>query len=106
MSEFREFLDEQLQDPEFRKEWDALEPEFAIVQTLIDARKNVGLTQKQLSERTGIAQSDISKLESGDGNPSLKTLKRLAAAMDMTLRIEFTPSVVNNRNHIAQAVLE
>ena len=101
MSEFREFLEEQLQDPEFRKEWDALEPEFAIVQALMDARKNVGLTQKQLSERTGIAQSDISKLESGDGNPSLKTLKRLAAAMDMTLRIEFTPSVANNRNHVA-----
>jgi len=93
MSEFREFLEEQLQDPEFRKEWDALEPEFAIVQALIDTRKNAGLTQKQLSERTGIAQSDISKLESGDGNPSLKTLKRLAAAMDMTIKIEFTPSV-------------
>ena len=104
MSEFREFLEEQLQDPEFRKEWDALEPEFAIVQALIDTRKNAGLTQKQLSERAGIAQSDISKLESGDGNPSLKTLKRLAAAMDMTIKIEFTPSVGNNRAHIAQAV--
>jgi len=106
MSEFREFLDEQLQDPEFRKEWDALEPEFAIVQALIDARKNVGLTQKQLSERTGIAQSDISKLESGGGNPSLRTLKRLAAAMDMTLRLEFTPSVASNKNRIAQAISE
>ena len=41
MSEFREFLEEQLQDPEFRKEWDALEPEFAIVQALIDTRKNL-----------------------------------------------------------------
>jgi len=93
MSEFREFLEEQLQDPEFRKEWDALEPEFAIVQALIDARKTVGLTQKQLSERTGIAQSDISKLENGDGNPSLKTLKRLAYAMDMKLKLEFTPNL-------------
>ena len=93
MSEFREFLEEQLQDPEFRKEWDALEPEFAIVQALIDARKTVGLTQKQLSERTGIAQSDISKLENGDGNPSLKTLKRLAFAMGMNLKLEFTPNL-------------
>ena len=91
MSDFREFLEEQLQDPEFKKEWDELEPEFAIVQALIDARKNAGLTQKQLSERTGIAQSDISKLENGDGNPSLKTLKRLAFAMDMNLKLEFTP---------------
>jgi len=93
MSEFREFLEEQLLDPEFRKEWDALEPEFAIVRALIDARKVVGLTQKQLSERTGIAQSDISKLENGDGNPSLRTLKRLAGAMDMNLKLEFTPKL-------------
>jgi transcriptional regulator with XRE-family HTH domain len=106
MSEFREFLEEQLQNPEFRREWDALEPEFAIVQALIDARKNVGLTQKQLSERTGIAQSDISKLESGDGNPSLKTLKRLAAAMDMTLKIEFTPSAGSNRDSMEKVAAE
>ena len=91
MSEFREFLNEQLQDPEFRKEWDVLEPEFTIVQALMEARKNVGMTQKQLSERTGISQSDISKLENGDGNPSLKTLKRLASAMNMNLKLEFTP---------------
>ena len=97
MSEFREFLEEQLQDPEFRKEWDALEPEFAIVQAIIDARKTSGITQKQLSERTGIAQADISRLENGNANPSLSTLKRLASAMDMTLRIEFTPPINSNR---------
>ena len=103
MSEFREFLDEQLQNPEFRKEWDALEPEFAIVQALIDARKTIGLTQKQLSERTGIAQSDISKLENGDGNPSLRTLKRLAAAMDMNLKLEFTPKPGISRQKVEGA---
>ena len=89
MSEWQEFLGEQLQKPEIRAEWDALEPEFAIVQAIIDARKSAGLTQKQLSERAGIAQSDISKLETGDGNPSLKTLKLLASAMDMSLKVEF-----------------
>jgi predicted transcriptional regulator len=93
VSEWKIFLAEQLQDPEVRTEWDALEPEFTIIQAIIDARKNTGLTQKQLSERTGIAQGDISRLENGNANPSLKTLKRLAAAMDMTLKIEFTPSV-------------
>jgi transcriptional regulator with XRE-family HTH domain len=97
MSEFREFLEEQLQDPEFRMEWDALEPEFAIVQALQNARKDVGLTQQQLSERTGIAQSDISKLENGDGNPSLKTLKRLAFGMGMNLKLEFTPMANKSR---------
>lgn len=93
MTELHDFLHEQLQDPEFRKEYEALEPEFTIVQALIDARKRSGLTQKELSERTGIAQSDISKLENGDGNPSLKTLQRLAAGMGMQVKIEFRPAV-------------
>jgi len=95
MSEWKEFLEEQLKDPEVRSEWDALEPEFAIIQAMIDARKSAGLTQKQLSERTGIAQSDISKMENGDANPSLKTLKRLASAMNTTLKVEFVPSASN-----------
>ena len=56
---------------------------------MIDARKESGLTQKELSERTGIAQSDISKLERGNANPSLRTLQRLAEGMGMKLKIEF-----------------
>jgi transcriptional regulator with XRE-family HTH domain len=93
MSEWKEFLKEQLKDPEFRAEYEALEPEFAIVQAMIDARKNTGLTQKQLSEKTGIDQSDISRMESGDANPTLATLKRLATGMGMTLKVEFLPTV-------------
>ena len=76
MSEWVEFRDEQNKDPEVRAEYEALGPEFAIVQAMIDARKRSGLTQQQLSEKTGIAQGDISKIESGEGNPSLRTLKR------------------------------
>ena len=84
-------LTEKMQEPGFRAEYEALEPEFAIVQAIIDARKNSGLTQKQLSERTGIAQGDISKIEKGEANPSLKTLKRLATGMGMKLHLEFEP---------------
>ena len=47
-------VNERLKDPEFKKEWDALEPEFAIIQAMIDARKTTGLTQKQLSERAAL----------------------------------------------------
>nr|AGS53179.1 putative DNA-binding protein [uncultured bacterium contig00081] len=93
MSEWKEFLVEQLKDPELRAEYDALEPEFAIIQAMIDARKTSGLTQKQLSEKTGIAQGDISKIERGVANPSLKTLKTLASGMNMKLRLEFLPIV-------------
>lgn len=91
MSNFRDFLNEQLKDPEFKAEYDALEPEFAIMQAMIDARKNSGLTQKELSEKTGIAQADISKLENGSANPSLRTLRRIAAGLGMQLKIEFQP---------------
>lgn len=91
MTNFNDFLKEQLQDPEIKAEYDALEPEFSIMQAMIDARKSSGMTQKQLSERTGIAQADISKLESGNGNPSLRTLQRLAAGMGMKIKIEFQP---------------
>jgi ribosome-binding protein aMBF1 (putative translation factor) len=91
MTTFKGYLSEQLKDPEFRAEWDALEPEFAIIQAMIEARKTSGLTQKQLSERTGIAQADISKLERGNANPSLRTLRRLASGMGMKVKIEFHP---------------
>lgn len=91
-NKFNDFLQEQLQDPGFRAEYEALQPEHAIIQAIIDARKTAGLTQKELSERAGIAQGDISKLENGNANPSIKTLQRLAAAMGMTLKIEFQPT--------------
>ena len=76
---FDDFLQEQLQDPELKKEYEALQPEHAIIQAIINARQQSGLTQKELSERTGIAQGDISKLERGSANPSMRTLQRLAA---------------------------
>lgn len=91
MSDFREYLNEQMGNPEFKKEWDALEPEFNAIQAIIDARKSMNMTQKELAERTGIDQSDISKIETGNANPSLSTLKRLAEGMDMILRLEFIP---------------
>ncbi len=86
---FDDFLEEQLKDEEFRKEFEALQPEHAVIQAIIDARKESGLTQKELAEKTGIAQGDISKIEKGLANPSLKTLKRLAIGMGKVLKIEF-----------------
>lgn len=92
MTNFNEFLNDRMQDPEFKAEWDALDPEFAVIEAMLKARKESGLTQKQLSERTGVAQTDISRLERGNGNPSLRTLQRLAAGMGMRVKIEFVPA--------------
>ena len=94
MSEFNDFLNEQLQDPEFRKEWEDIQPEMDVIRAMMEARISQNLTQKELAERTGINQADISKLENGTRNPSLKLLKRLADGMDMTLKIEFVPKEI------------
>jgi len=91
MSDFRNYLNEQLKDPDFKKEWDNLEPEFNMMQAMIAARKRNNMTQKELAERTGIDQSDISKIETGNANPTLAVLKRLAEGMDMVLKLEFIP---------------
>lgn len=91
MTAFNDYLKKKLEDPAFKTEYDALEPEFAIIQAMIDARKSGGMTQEQLAEKTGIAQGDISKLENGNANPSVRTLQRLACGMGMKLEIKFIP---------------
>lgn len=88
---FRDALAEEMKNPEFVAAWNELEPEFQIINAMLDARKEKNLTQKELSELTGIAQADISKLENGTANPSVKTLQRLANGMGMAVKIEFVP---------------
>lgn len=89
---FNDFLKEQLQDEDFRAEYESLDAEFSIIQAMLDARKASGMTQKQLAEATGINQADISRLERGTANPSLRTLQRLAAGMGMQLKVQFVPT--------------
>ena len=78
-------------DEEFRKEYEAIQPEMDVIRAIVDARTSQNLTQKELAERTGINQADISKLENGTRNPSVNLLKRLADGMGMALKIEFVP---------------
>lgn len=92
MSTYQDFKKKALENPAVRAEYDKLAAEYAIKQAVIDARQASGLTQQQLADRTGINQADISKLENGSANPSLRTLQRLAAGMGMNLRIEFVPA--------------
>lgn len=91
MSDFQKYLEKQLNNPEFQKEWEASEPEYNLINAMIAARKTQHLTQKQLAEKTGINQSDISKIETGNANPALSTLKRLAEGLDMVLKLELVP---------------
>ncbi len=91
MSRYDSFKKEMLADSEVKEAYNALEPEFDIIQALIDTRKELHLTQKELSARTGITQADISRIENGTRNPSLEMLKRLAKGMGMRLKLEFIP---------------
>lgn len=88
---FDDYLQEQLKNPEFKKEWDDIQPEMDVIRAIVDARISQNITQKELAERTGINQADISKLENGTRNPSLKMLKKLAYGMGMQLKIGFEP---------------
>ena len=87
--QFNETLKELMSNKEFKKEYDALEPEFQIIKAMMKARNEKGITQKELSSITGITQADISKLENGTANPSVKTLQRLANALGKNLIIQF-----------------
>ena len=89
MSCYKDYKEKVLKDPEVKKEYDALQPEYDLIQAMIDARISENLTQKELSERTGITQADISRIENGTRNPSLAMLKRLAEGLGMQLRLEF-----------------
>ncbi len=91
MSDLSELTSELMQDKEFRKEYEDLQPEMNIMRAMMDARIRAGMTQMELSQKSGISQADISRLENGTRNPSIALLKRLAEAMDTTLIIEFVP---------------
>ena len=91
MKTLNEMLSEEMKNDEFRKEYEAIQPELDVIRAMVDARNSVNMTQKELSERTGISQADISQIENGTRNPSLNLLKRLAEGMGMTLKIEFVP---------------
>ena len=86
-----EYKKMKMKDPSFAQAYDEIQPEMNVIRAIIDARTSLKMTQKELSERTGIAQAEISKLENGTRNPSIKLLQRLADGMGMVLNVTFTP---------------
>ncbi|MGI6221250.1 MAG: helix-turn-helix domain-containing protein [Coriobacteriales bacterium] len=91
MATLKELKQELMEDPEFAQAYEEIQPELAVMRAIASARAEQNLTQKQVSERTGIAQAEISKLENGTRNPSIRLLQRLADGLGYTLRIEFVP---------------
>ena len=82
----QDHLAERLQDDDFRKAYEDLEPEFEIAEMLIEYRNSYKMTQDELAKLIKINRSDLSKLESGSANPTLKTLKKIASVLGMKLK--------------------
>ncbi len=80
-----------MKDPKVRHAYLELQPEFAIVRKIIESRVKDGVTQQELAKRMKTKQSAISRLESGQANPSLNFLQRLAKALNTRLEIHFLP---------------
>ena len=95
MTNHKRFKEKVLANPEVKSEYDSLQIEYDLIQAMIDARTKQNITQKELSDRTGITQADISRIENGTRNPSLDTVKRIAAALGMQLKLEFVPMKMN-----------
>ncbi|MGN1187199.1 MAG: helix-turn-helix domain-containing protein [Lachnospiraceae bacterium] len=88
MGSYRDYKEKALQNPEVKAEYDLLQPEYDIIQAMINARVEQNITQKELSARTGITQADISRIENGTRNPSLSMVKKLAEGLGMQLKLE------------------
>lgn len=89
MSDFKNYLAQQMEDPAFAAEYEAQQPEYEAIRAVIAARLACNMTQKELAEKTGIRQSNISRIENGSASPTIDTLARIAAGLGKQLKIDF-----------------
>ncbi len=96
MLSHNDLVKKMLENPSVKKEYDALESEFALFAEMIKARRLAGLSQKEIAQRMGTKQAAIARLESSSGkvkhSPSLATLQRYAHAIGCRLDIKFIPN--------------
>ena len=89
MSDFKKYRAQQMEDPAFAAEYEAQRPEYEAIRAVIAARLACNMTQKELAEKTGIRQSNISRIENGSASPTIDTLARIAAGLGKQLKIDF-----------------
>ena len=87
--DFDVYLKNALKNPKIRAEYDKLEPQFAPIEAILEARVKKGLTQEALARKIKTKQSAIARLESGNANPSIGFLQKLAEALGKKLVIQF-----------------
>lgn len=85
---FEEIKSDILKDEEFKKEYEKLKPRYEAIEQIIKARKEQNITQSELAKRVGTQKSNISRFESGNYNPSLDFLIKIAESLGKSLRIQ------------------
>ena len=86
-----------MNEPRYRRTYDALEDEFALASAMVAARARAGLTQEELAKRMGTTQPVVARLESGRVRPSTRTLERYARATGSRLKVSFEPRLSQTR---------
>ena len=89
MDDFDRYVKDQMKNPDFKKEWDASELEYELMMMILKARNDQNLPQSELAERTGIRQSNISRIEKGQAVPSITTLSKIAHGLGKKIEIRF-----------------
>lgn len=89
MNNFEQYFKEQMMDKELKKEYDDMVPKYEIVRQIIAERTNQNMTQKEFAEKIGMKQSHVSRLESGNYNPTVEFLQKIAKGLGKELHIEF-----------------
>lgn len=89
MKSWKILKQELLKEKDVALEYEKLKPKYALISQLIEARAKKGITQKQLAKKIGTKQSAIARLESGNANPSLSFLEKIALALGYKLKIQF-----------------
>lgn len=89
MSDLKQYLSGQLENEEFREEYERTREEFAFRKEMIRIRMEKGMTQKQLADKIGFRQSNISRIENGTVVPNVSTLLEIARGLDKKLEIRF-----------------
>lgn len=85
---FESIKEDMLKDEEFRAEYDKLRPRYEAIEQIVRARKEQNVTQAELAKRVGTRKSNISRLESGNYNPSLDFLSKVAESLGKNLSIQ------------------
>jgi transcriptional regulator with XRE-family HTH domain len=91
MKSYKDFLSEQLQNAEVKKEYKKLAPYYDLARDVVRMRLKRGMTQQQLAEKIESTQAIVSRIESGNSNCSIKTLQKIGEALDCSINLQLIP---------------